>query len=83
MTRPRCSWSKRPAEVDTTLEEVQPEIDAAIANKEWLILTFHQVKVGMEQYTTSPEMLNDIVDYLVQTGVTVIPIAEGISSMLP
>lgn len=65
----------------TTFTQVQQAIDQAIAIKEWLIIVFHQVITGPEQYTTPPALFDQIVEYLVQQGVTVVPVSQGIASM--
>lgn len=65
-------------EVTTAFETIKSWIDTATQNKSWLILTFHEVSYNGRQYSTTPETLQRIVDYLVQQNVQVVTNAEGI-----
>ena len=65
----------------TTFTQVKQAIDAAQANQEWLILVFHQIGTGSDRYTISATLFNQIVDYLVQVNIPVIPVSQGIPSM--
>jgi len=66
----------------TTLAEVQAAIDTATASKTWLILLFHQIDSnGANAYGTTPEMLQDVVDYLTANGVSVITASQGLHLM--
>ena len=55
----------------TTLAQVQNWIDTAVANKWWLILTFHEVGDSTQSTAVSKQMFSDIVNYLKTSGATV------------
>lgn len=64
----------------TTLEDIRQLINEAVADRSWLILTFHQIlstdAVGRTLYTTTPERLEGIVNYLTTNNVSVRTVAE-------
>jgi peptidoglycan/xylan/chitin deacetylase (PgdA/CDA1 family) len=63
----------------TSIEQIRQWVDSAIANNAWLILSFHQVDPASEdQYAVTPNMLQDIVDYLAETSVPVVTTSEGL-----
>jgi peptidoglycan/xylan/chitin deacetylase (PgdA/CDA1 family) len=66
---------------NTTFAQIQSWIDDAIANKQWLILTFHQIDTNGAQFSITPQMFNSIVDYLVSKHVKIITIGEGVSAL--
>ncbi len=77
---------------DTTVADVQGWIDEAIANKQWLILVFHNITDscsypsginGTDSYCTTPGNLSSIVAYLNSKGssVNVITAKQGLASM--
>ncbi len=68
-------------ESTTTLNDVKLAIDNAVAAKEWLILVFHRIDTIPDQYTTSPQTFNQIIDYLSAQGVPVVTISQGMQSM--
>lgn len=68
-------------ESDTTIGQVRAWIDSALANKKWLILTFHRVSYDGDRYTVTPEVFAQIVDYLVSKNARIISVEEGISDM--
>jgi peptidoglycan/xylan/chitin deacetylase (PgdA/CDA1 family) len=66
-------------EVNTTLAAVKSWIDEAILNKSWLILFFHQIDNSGEPYSTTPENLQQIVNYLTTNNVKVVTNSEGVN----
>lgn len=68
-------------ESTVTLAQTQKWIDNAIANKEWLILSFHQIDTSGVQYSISPTIFNQVVDYLKLKNVPVVTIQDGIKSL--
>ena len=68
-------------ESNVTFTQAQKWIDNAIANKEWLILSFHQIDTSGVQYSISPTIFNQIVDYLKQKNIPVVTIQDGIKSL--
>ncbi len=60
--------------------KAQEWIDTAIADKTWLIITFHQV-VDVDpgdNYSTTPAIFNGIVDYLKSSNTEVVTMKDGI-----
>ena len=65
----------------TTLAEVQGYIDTAMTNKTWLILLFHEIDINGNQYTITPTLFQQIVDYLIQKNITPILLEQGVQMM--
>jgi peptidoglycan/xylan/chitin deacetylase (PgdA/CDA1 family) len=65
----------------TTLAKIKADIDAALMEKRWVILLFHEVNTSGHRYSVTPAMFQQIVDYLKQKGVTPITIQQGLSKM--
>lgn len=63
--------------VNTTLDQVKSWVDQAIANKQWLILVFHEVNNSGDEFSVTPTEFQGIVDYLKTTGVTVRTMTGG------
>ena len=68
-------------EAITTLEQVKLWIDIARDNKVWLTLVFHQVDHSGTAYSTTPEILQGVVDYLSQQSIPIITLHEGLALM--
>jgi peptidoglycan/xylan/chitin deacetylase (PgdA/CDA1 family) len=64
-----------------TLDQMKAWIDQALANKQWLTITFHEVNNSGNLYSITPENFNALMDYIKLKGIPVIPISQGISSM--
>ncbi len=64
-----------------TFAQVKAWIDQAAANKTWLILAIHEVNNSGNQFSTTPAIFNQIVDYLVTKGVPVVTVSQGIQSL--
>ena len=74
--------ARQSVEINTTVAQVQTWVQNALANKQWLILTFHQITDEHDQrYNTKPAVFNAIIDYLVNNDVPVVTIEEGVASM--
>lgn len=71
--------SRESVEKGVSLSQVQQWIDTAIAEDAWLILTFHRIDTDGTRYSTTPQELQDIVDYLKETGVRVRTIENALS----
>lgn len=68
-------------EINTTFEQIKGYIDSAMAHNTWLILELHEINYSGEQYSTTPEVLQQVVDYLVANSIPVVTTAEGIALM--
>lgn len=68
-------------EITSTLAEVKQQVDAAIAEKSWLILTFHRIDTSGDQYSISPTLFNQIVDYVAQKNIPVVTVSQGVADM--
>ena len=65
----------------TALDQVKQAIDAAAAHKEWLIFTFHQIDTSGSLYSTSPVLLQQIIEYVKLKGMPVVTVSDGVSAM--
>jgi hypothetical protein len=68
---------------NTTVAQVRQWVDQALAEKKWLVIELHEQIVGGEQYSNNPAVLQGIVDYIVQTGIPVVTMSEGVKLMKP
>jgi peptidoglycan/xylan/chitin deacetylase (PgdA/CDA1 family) len=68
--------------VKTSVSEVRAWIDFARKNEVWLILMFHQIDHEGRAWSSAPETLKEIVDYLLDTKIAMITVQEGIKKIL-
>jgi peptidoglycan/xylan/chitin deacetylase (PgdA/CDA1 family) len=72
---------------DTTIAQIESWIDQAVADKTWLILTYHQVEnqsvldANNLTYGSTPENLTTIINYLKSHAVPIKTVSEGVSLM--
>ena len=64
-------------DLTTTAQQIKDDIDLAITNKSWIILEFHDVNHGGDPYSTTPEVLQEIVNYVKSTGIRTVTLSEG------
>ncbi len=69
--RSRCIESTVP------IAQIQAEIDAAKANKQWYVLCFHEVKDGGDNLATTPARFQQIVNYVKSSGIKSVTVKEG------
>jgi len=67
----------------TTFGQVQSAIDAAIAQRTYLILLFHNVDHSGTTYSTTPELFQQIVGYLQTNNVSVVTASTALQMMQP
>jgi hypothetical protein len=67
----------------TPVATVKMWIDNAIAHKSWVILMFHQIDNGGDQYSTLPANLQEIINYVKTKGVLTVINRQGLQLMLP
>jgi len=68
----------------TTLSEVQAWANQAAQDKSWLILMFHQIDANLlENLGATPEMLQQIIDYIKTADVDIVKMRDGVSLMTP
>ena len=77
----RYQLERLSVESNVTFAQAKQWIDNALAKKEWLILTFHQVDTSGEQYSTTPAIFGQIADYLKQVNAPIVTIAEGAKAL--
>ena len=70
----------------TTAAQMKAWIDQAVQNKTWLNLVFHEVDAaanapGVEDYSTTPAILQDVVNYLKNNNIAVITTHQGLQMM--
>jgi len=64
----------------TTVNEAKEMVDIAVKNKTWLVFFLHSVKTDGEigRYEYSAEKLEEIVKYIVDKGVEVLPLSNAL-----
>ncbi len=68
-------------ESNTTIDQIKGWIDQALADRTWLILELHDIDHSGLQYSTTPEILAQILAYIQSTGIRVVTNAEGLTAM--
>jgi len=68
----------QPVKSSTTAREVVGWIEKAVADKTWLILMFHQVDYESREWSTTPEILREIVDFIKNQNVSTVTVNEGL-----
>ena len=74
---------RQPMVNTTTFNQVKNYIDTARADKTWVILLFHEIDNSGHQYSVTPALFQQIVNYLDQINITPITVKEGITKMNP
>lgn len=69
--------------VNDTPAQIESYIDTAVADRAWLILMYHQIGYGGEEYGATPETLQANANYLAAHNVPVVTMAEGLGMMNP
>lgn len=64
-----------------TVAQIEGMIDNAIASKQWVILTFHQIDTSGGKYSITPSNFNQVIDYIVSKGVPVVTVSQGIQNL--
>ncbi len=72
---------RQPMVNSTTFATVKQSIDKARADHTWVILLFHQVDQSGDTYAVTPELFQQIVDYLKEIGETPITLKQGLELM--
>ena len=70
--------------VNTSPDQVQQWIDQAMQNGNWLILTFHDINTGGDQYSVTPENFRIMFDKVLDAqhnGARIVTVKEGIGIM--
>jgi peptidoglycan/xylan/chitin deacetylase (PgdA/CDA1 family) len=80
-TTDRYALKRISMENTTTIESVKSQIDAALSQKKWVILLFHEVNTSGHKYAVTPAFLQQVVDYLKSKNVTPITVEQGLSKM--
>lgn len=66
----------------TTLANFQGWVDKARADKTWLIVMYHQVENGStDSLAITPDLMQQMANYLVSSGTSVVTMAQGINMM--
>lgn len=66
----------------TSLASIRSYIDQAKANKQWYILTLHEIDTLGGEYSTTPQDLQAIVDYIKSTGIKSVTVQQGVAAMM-
>jgi peptidoglycan/xylan/chitin deacetylase (PgdA/CDA1 family) len=65
----------------TTLANVQQQVEAARANKKWVILLFHGIENSGDTYSMTPQLFAQVAQYIANSGVRVVTTDEGLRLM--
>jgi peptidoglycan/xylan/chitin deacetylase (PgdA/CDA1 family) len=65
----------------TTIAQVKQWVDSAAANHVWLIMEFHGIETSGDQYSMTPTLFNQVVDYVKQKGIPVVTVSQGAVSL--
>ncbi len=66
---------------NSKIDEVIGWIEKAVAEKSWLILSFHQVENKKNEWGTSPEILEKICQYISDKKIKTLTVADGIKML--
>lgn len=78
----RYQLERKGLEKDTTIDEIKSWIDDAVQNKEWLIITTHDIQDACtDKYCVNKTVFNQMVDYLVSSKIKVVTVSGGLSSI--
>lgn len=77
----RYQLERQPMESSITIDQAKLWIDNALANKEWLILSFHKIDNSGERYSVTPVFFQQVVDYLKQKNAPVVTVSQGAQSL--
>lgn len=69
---------RRSVEIQTTFQDVKGWIDEAHAAHTWLIIVFHRVDDSKTQYSITPAVFEEIVDYLLSSSVRVLTVTQAL-----
>lgn len=73
---------RRGLENTTTFEQAKQWIDEAVASKNWLILTIHDIQPSCtDRYCVSVAVFNQIVDYLADQNTPVVTVKQAFDSL--
>ncbi|MFH1968329.1 MAG: polysaccharide deacetylase family protein [bacterium] len=70
-------------EIDTSVTEIQQWILEAINNRTWLILVYHQIENSGGQYSTTPQNLRSVANYISANNVKTVTIGQGLNKLTP
>lgn len=68
-------------EQGVTVEEIRARIDEAEKKNVWLILVFHRIEENEGPFSSSPALLDEILDYLSRRDSRVVTNKEGLESL--
>lgn len=80
-TTDRFNLARQPMTNTTTLAQVQALIDQAMTDKTWLILLFHEINASGNTFAVTPELFQQIVNYLATQNIAPITISQGMQMM--
>lgn len=67
----------------STLAGAKQAIDQAIADKRWLIFELHGVDNNADDYTITPTLMQNIINYIKSSGIKAVTLEEGIKLLNP
>lgn len=72
---------RQAVKVDTPISQVKGWIDKAQQKNIWLILSLHQIDYEGRALSTTPEILSQITNYILDRKITTLTIREGLNMM--
>jgi len=80
-TSDKYQLERKLVDVNTTVAQVQAEVDEALRDKKWLILEIHQVDTSGDLYSVTPNNFKQILDYVKLKQIPVVTINQGVQSL--
>ncbi len=80
-TQDPFAMRRQPMTNTTTFNEIKGYIDQALTDRTWVILLFHEINNSSHQYSITPALFQQTIDYLKQKNVTPVTMNEGLNLM--
>jgi peptidoglycan/xylan/chitin deacetylase (PgdA/CDA1 family) len=65
-----------------TFDQARAAIDNAVAQRQWLVLVFHHVDNSGSYYSVTPELFQQVIDYLVAQRTLVVTMSQGLGTLV-
>lgn len=64
-----------------TVADISREMENALAERGWLILTFHHID-NTTDISTPPHVFETMIQTIVQSGITIVPVRDGVKFLI-
>ncbi len=68
-------------QLSDTPQSIEAMIDSAIANHQWLIMTFHRIDSSGDQYSITPSNFQEVVNYVKDHNIPTVTVSEGAAAL--